>query len=75
MSWYAVDRMAWERTRELEAAARRSQPTRKALHAEPASVAQAARPLAVVPGDLAQDLCRVLAEPRRRTPNRRRSAV
>jgi len=75
MSWYAMESMAWERTRELETAARRSQPTRRALAPEPGSAGQPARPLVVVSGDLAQDLCRVLAEPGGRPSNRKRSIV
>jgi len=76
MSWYALDQMAWERTRELEAADRRSQPARKALPAErPASIGKRAYPLLVVTGDLRQDFGRVLAEPRGRTPDRKRSLI
>ena len=75
MSWYAIESMAWERTRELETAAKRSQPTRPALTADPASLRQSARPLRVVSGDLAQDLGRMLAESRRGPAHARRSAV
>ena len=74
MSWYELDHMAWERTRELEAAAVRPQPKSEASP-ERSSAAERPQPLRVVAGELGHDLTGVLAEPRRRASNGQRTVV